>query len=185
MNLLQNLNHFIKELRGIDTELGFEEQVHEAAARLRSFIERGKRASSAEHHQSRLPETGFSIAMQYEYPYLSVVGSKNGTVVGSSTIFDICLLLSNHHLQLVKRETETAQDKLHEFLHPLSHYMKSPLTAILGYSSLLEDELESVHDEEILNYIERIAENTKLLVKMIDDLLYLSITSPEWKEVVT
>lgn len=175
MNALQDLYQFIEALKGINTELGFEEQVQEAAARVSTFLKSEYTSSLDDGNQNDLPEHGLSITVQYDYPYLSMakpIAASSGRA--DISVQDTCILLANHYLQLVWKETEKAQRSVHEFLHPLSHYMKSPLTAILGYSSLLEDELESTQDEEILHYIRRIGKNTKLLVKMIDDLLYLS-----------
>jgi signal transduction histidine kinase len=62
--------------------------------------------------------------------------------------------------------------------------MKSPLTAILGYASLLEDELGSASDQEIRHYIRRIGDNTRILIDMIDDLLYLSRLKKEPTEIL-
>ena len=167
MNVSQELNRFIESLEEIDSELGFVQQVEEAAERIRACL-KGKQAA---------------LEIQYDYPYLSVVKINTASVIETSdTICETCLLLANHHLHLVRREREKTQQGVHEFLHPLSHYMKSPLTAILGYSSLLEDDLDGTQDEEILHYIRRIGENTKLLVKMIDDLLYISRLNREHEE---
>ncbi len=91
------------------------------------------------------------------------------------------VLLINHHLYLVKNELlpmrfdcENAERKFHEFVHPLTHYIKSPLTAILGYASILNDELQSTAEPDISHFIERIIKNTRILEKMLDELLYIS-----------
>ena len=159
MNVSQELNRFIESLDEIDSELGFVQQIEEAAKKVTACL-KGKQEA---------------LKVQYHYPYLSIIKKKSiSDIENSDIVGETCILLANHHLHLVRQEREKAQQNVHEFLHPLSHYMKSPLTAILGYSSLLEDELDGTQDEEILHYIRRIGENTKLLVKMIDDLLYLS-----------
>jgi signal transduction histidine kinase len=190
MNPHQYLDKLIEELEKINTELGFEQQVQEAAERLGNFLKTQFESSTAPGQGNSFPTPEFSIGVQQTYPYLSIGGLKIEPVSHEYMAFaDMCLLLTNHHLQLVRKENETrstiferAQHNFHEFLHPLSHYMKSPLTAILGYSSLLEDELESARDDEIRHYIKRIVENTKILVKMIDDLLYLSRLKREEEE---
>ncbi len=73
---------------------------------------------------------------------------------------------------------------LQSFIHAVSHYLKSPITAILGFSTLLEEELshmeETLADKkvdlrpEIGHYTNRIAENAHLLEKMINDLVFIS-----------
>jgi len=69
---------------------------------------------------------------------------------------------------------------LQSFTHSVSHYMKAPITAILGFSSLLQEELvriehtiKKVHiRSEISHYSDRITENARLLEKMINDLVF-------------
>jgi len=70
------------------------------------------------------------------------------------------------------------------FIHAVSHYLKSPLTALLGFSSLLKDELEHIErtlaekkvelNPDICHYTIRIIENARLLEKMINDLVLIS-----------
>ena len=181
MNTPPNLNRLIKTLTGIDDELGFVEQVQETARRINDFILREYLPSHEAGGKQGMPESPLQLVVQYDYPFLSMTQSER-MPADKAAAAESCILLANHQLQLVWRESEKAQRNVHEFLHPLSHYMKSPLTAILGYSSLLEDELGGNQDEEIFHYIRRIGENTKLLVKMIDDLLYLSNLTREEEE---
>jgi signal transduction histidine kinase len=91
------------------------------------------------------------------------------------------VLIINHHLYLVKNEIEplkynceNAERKFHEFVHPLTHYLKSPLTAILGYASILNEELQSTAEPDTSHFIRRIVENSRILEKMLDELLYIS-----------
>ncbi len=190
MNVQYNLKSFLEELRGINAALSFDEHANEVARRLERFLRNNPGSSGTTG--SRGSGSQPAVTVQNEYPYLSIEGKRGEPVTENGTaIVDVSLLLANHHLFLVRRQIaaassvfETAQRSFHEFVHPLSHYMKSPLTAILGYSSLLEDELESARDDEIRHYIRRIGENTRILVKMIDDLLYLSRLKREGEEVL-
>jgi len=188
MNIPYNLKSFLEELSGINAALSFYEHANEVAQRLERFLINNPGPSGTTGSRGLcLPP---AITVQNEYPYLSIERKRGESVnENGMVVVDLSLLLANHHLLLVKRQIaeassvfETAQRSFHEFVHPLSHYMKSPLTAILGYSSLLEDELESARDDEIRHYIRRIGENTRILVKMIDDLLYLSRLKREGEE---
>jgi signal transduction histidine kinase len=176
MNVPRDIVHFIQSLEAIDTELGFEEHVDAAARRVADFLN----SSSTNRNGSA---TGPNITVQYEYPFLTMSETGLwGEQRSSTEIPEACIQMANCHLQLVQRERERAGRRIQEFLHPLSHYMKSPLTAILGYVSLLEDELVGTEDDEVLHFIRRIGGNSRLLVKMIDDLVYLSRLSRAHEE---
>jgi signal transduction histidine kinase len=179
MNFTENLHRIAQSLSEIDTNLGFEEQVEEAALRLCSYIDTLMPSVRAHESEDAGAQGEPPVSVHFDYPYLRMGKHVTTATEGDGCTREACLLLANHHLHLVHQERERAQQSIHEFLHPLSHYMKSPLTAILGYASLLEDELQNTRDEEIMHYIRRIDGNTKLLVKMIDDLLYLSRLSRE------
>jgi signal transduction histidine kinase/ligand-binding sensor domain-containing protein len=76
-------------------------------------------------------------------------------------------------------ELEQAKDKAEEsdklkssFLANMSHEIRTPLNAIVGFSSLLTD--SSLSSEEQEDYIEMIADNSNLLVLLVDDILDLS-----------
>jgi signal transduction histidine kinase len=159
----------LRELRAIDGELSFEDQVTGAVKCLETYLSQ----TLGEELQTPLP-----LDVQGEFPYVVLAGPIGPPFRES---VDMALQLVGHHLELVRQMQltrdslfEAAQQNFHEFVHPLSHYMKSPLTAILGYASLLDDELDSVSDREIRHYIRRIGDNANILVDMIDDLLYLS-----------
>ncbi len=61
-----------------------------------------------------------------------------------------------------------------EFLATISHELRTPLTAILGFSALLRRNRGGHCDERELHHLERIHENGKHLLAVIDDLLDLS-----------
>ena len=174
MNVTEHLHRFVQSLREIDANLSFEEQVEEAALRMCSHTSEVMPSVQTDDSKGSEPHRERPITVHNDYPYLRMGSGTAGATELCGSARDACLQLANHHLHLVRQERERAQQNVHEILHPLSHYMKSPLTAILGYASLLEDELQGTQDDEILHYIRRIGGNTKLLVRMIDDLLYLS-----------
>jgi signal transduction histidine kinase len=79
---------------------------------------------------------------------------------------------------------DDSEADIHSIVHALSHYMKAPITAILGFSSLLEGELACFENPdsaekkkeitEVVHYTERITWNARLLEKMVDDLVFVS-----------
>lgn len=65
------------------------------------------------------------------------------------------------------------REEHHRFVHSVSHYLKAPLSALLGFAALLEEEI-GPQTADIRHYVCRIAENAKLMERMIDELVYLS-----------
>ena len=74
--------------------------------------------------------------------------------------------------QASRRDAEAANRAKDVFLATLSHEMRTPLNAIVGWLTLLRNEdFEKRHLQEGLNVIER---NTKAQVQLIDDVLDVS-----------
>lgn len=81
-------------------------------------------------------------------------------------------------------ERDGTETDIHSIIHALSHYMKAPITAILGFSSLLEEQMTSFEGAdptgkkleltEARHYTQRIAWNARLLEKMVNDLVFVS-----------
>ena len=169
MSAVIHLNRLLKDLRAIDGQLPLEEQLGRVKKCLESCLSAILEGNN-----------GISIHLDLhdEPPYVVAAGPVDASL--RETV-DTALEVVGNHLDLLRelqitRDLHSENDRrsAHEFIHPLSHHMKSPLTAILGYASLLEDELGSVSDQEIRHYIRRIGDNTRILIDMIDDLLYLS-----------
>ena len=79
-------------------------------------------------------------------------------------------LLANE--QASRREAEAANRAKDVFLATLSHEMRTPLNAIVGWLSILRHEdADAAHFQEGLNVIER---NTRAQVQLIDDVLDVS-----------
>ncbi len=57
------------------------------------------------------------------------------------------------------------------FLSNVSHEMKTPLSVVSGYASILEDEIK---DEEQLEYLSAITKSSKLLEDLVNSLLVLT-----------
>ena len=80
----------------------------------------------------------------------------------------------NDSLNESNRKLSESNAQLEQFAHTASHDLKSPLTAINLFSSLLETNTKTEVGEKERRYIQGIAKSGKNLVAMIDDMLDFS-----------
>lgn len=74
-------------------------------------------------------------------------------------------------LRIAKEQAESANRTKSEFLANMSHEMRTPMNAIIGFSSLLMDNrYNRIHPED-LGQIEAIYKSSKCLLSVINDLL--------------
>jgi signal transduction histidine kinase/CheY-like chemotaxis protein len=73
--------------------------------------------------------------------------------------------------RFARREAERASQLKEEFLATLSHELRSPLNAILGWTHVLR---KSSRDPELTSAVETIERNAQAQAKLIDDLLDMS-----------
>jgi signal transduction histidine kinase len=72
------------------------------------------------------------------------------------------------------RELAAANRHKSEFLANMSHELRTPLNAVLGYAELIEDGIYGEVPEKIREVMERIQENGRHLLGLINDVLDLS-----------
>lgn len=74
-------------------------------------------------------------------------------------------------LRAAKEEAERANRAKSEFLANMSHEIRTPLNAVIGFSELLESQVESLQQR---NYLASVKAGGKALLTLINDLLDLS-----------
>lgn len=74
-------------------------------------------------------------------------------------------------LKRSKLEAEAANNAKNEFLTTMSHEIRTPLNAVLGFSELLEEQLEN---SEHKSYIEIVHSSGQVLLTLINDILDLA-----------
>ena len=82
--------------------------------------------------------------------------------------------LKDHEQELIESRELAEQAELKQsFLNNMSHQIRTPLNAIVGFSDMLANEPE-FSNEERQEFVDIINTNTKLLLKLVGDVLELS-----------
>jgi Signal transduction histidine kinase len=77
-------------------------------------------------------------------------------------------------LQLKNREAEEANQAKSRFLANMSHELRTPMNAVIGFSEILIERLESQVDAKSMTFIRSILSSGKHLLEIINDILDLS-----------
>jgi PAS domain S-box-containing protein len=84
------------------------------------------------------------------------------------------LRIANEQLELRNRDAERANALKSEFLASMSHELRTPLHTILGFTELLEEELEGPLNEKQKRFVRHVHEDALHLLDLINDILDLS-----------
>lgn len=91
------------------------------------------------------------------------------------------------HIKLKKSEQElielnATKDKLFSII---AHDLKNPLGVIIGFSSLLENEIDSLNKNEIVNSVQLVSKLSRNINNLLDDLLaWAEIQSKRYKSLI-
>ena len=104
---------------------------------------------------------------------------RRAIIENQRTLVD--LELSRAALETSKEEADAAKDAAEEanqaksvFLANMSHELRTPLSAVIGYSEMLEEEVEERGEAGMLADLGKIKSNAKHLLSLINDVLDLS-----------
>jgi signal transduction histidine kinase len=79
-----------------------------------------------------------------------------------------------HEIEQKSRELEAASRHKSEFLANMSHELRTPLNAVLGYAELIQDGIYGEVPEKIKDVLDRVQQNGRHLLGLINDVLDLS-----------
>ena len=77
----------------------------------------------------------------------------------------------NNKLEIALKKAEGASLAKTRFLNNMSHDIRTPMNAILGYAQLMEDELKEKELPETLEYLEKLQQSGSLLLSIINNVL--------------
>ena len=108
----------------------------------------------------------------WEFRYNYVLSDGHAAVV--TGLLQNIQEVKDRETELIEARNIAEQAELKQsFLNNMSHEIRTPLNAIVGFSSILAETLQT-DDEEIKEYINIIHTNTDLLLNLINDILELS-----------
>jgi signal transduction histidine kinase len=81
-------------------------------------------------------------------------------------------------LRTVKDAAEAADHAKSEFLGTMSHELRTPLNAVIGFSTMMRDELHGPLDPRYQDFAKIIADSGTHLLGLIDDILTMARASP-------
>ena len=77
-------------------------------------------------------------------------------------------------LEAARDTAEAANRAKSQFIANMSHELRTPLSAVIGYSEMLEEEVEELGQVQLLGDLKKINSNARHLLSLINDVLDLS-----------
>ena len=172
-------------------------QTENASARWIGFHEDGRPIEPSEWPLSRVVHEGepqSELEVDYQRgdgsrAWISFSGApmrdEEGRVTGGVVVVsDIdARKRSEHLLAAAKEAAEEANRAKSEFLANMSHELRTPLSAVIGYSEMLQEEMEDQGQADLLPDVRKIEANARHLLGLINDVLDLSKIEAERMEV--
>ena len=124
------------------------------------------------HHKGQY-RCNFTGEFQWwEFSYNTIHAPGHGTVI--TGLLRNIQEVKDHEQELIQARELAEQAELKQsFLNNMSHEIRTPLNAIVGFSDMLANEPE-FSNEERQEFVDIINTNTKLLLKLVGDVLELS-----------
>ncbi|MCB0192926.1 MAG: response regulator [Anaerolineae bacterium] len=115
---------------------------------------------------------GLRVVLSRKVPLRNIAGQVVGMMGISVDITD--RKQNEEQLQQAKEAAETANQAKSQFLANMSHELRTPLNAIIGYSEILQEEIDEQHLDRFRPDLEKIQVAGRHLLAIISDVLDLA-----------
>ncbi len=107
---------------------------------------------------------------------LSPLRNRRGDLTGRiANLNDITSIKEiNRELELARQKADEATRLKSDFLATMSHELRTPLNAVIGYSELMLSGMVGELSDKHYDYTDRVTENAKYLLGLINDILDIS-----------
>jgi signal transduction histidine kinase len=128
-----------------------------------------------EHIKRHDPDIEIIVVTGYASLDSAVRGLRNRVFDYVTKPFDVPQISDLvHRAVLRRRESQRARRAKDDFLANLSHELRTPLSAIIGYNSILTEELHTRLNEDQRVAFDRIQANSQKLLNLIETVLLLN-----------
>ena len=112
--------------------------------------------------------TLFDISERRQYEQELLYGRRRAEEMAAA------LTLLNEELREAKKSADAANRAKTDFLSAMSHELRTPLNAIIGYSEMIQEEVEELGATSLQQDVRKIHTAGKHLLRLINDILDLS-----------
>ena len=87
---------------------------------------------------------------------------------------ELTLAAAKQEAEAAREAAEAANRAKSSFLANMSHELRTPLSAVIGYSEMMEEEVEELGEKGLMEDLAKVKNNAKHLLSLINDVLDLS-----------
>lgn len=120
----------------------------------------------------------FGVNYAFTYPYFEFNFSLTGYPLTTLTMFAVSLVVGMLTEQVKRQsriEAEAEREKMKaSLLRSVSHDLRTPLTAIIGSSTVVLEHFDALSEEEMKELIRQVRDDAQWLVRLVENILSIT-----------